>query len=124
MQVILNEQGYVKAYALIGSFGEPSIEVAEPENLDDFENNYHSYCLSNDNVLVKNDDKQQELENERELHDLRSQREKVCYPIINRGALWYQMLSDEQKDELNVWYQAWLDVTTTKVIPEAPKWLH
>ena len=40
MQVILNEQGYVKAYATIGGFGTPSIEVNEPEDMNDFENNY------------------------------------------------------------------------------------
>lgn len=123
MQVILNEQGYVKAYALIGGFGSPSVAVNEPENLDDFENNYRSYYLSEDNVLVKSDDKQKEIENQRELINLRSQREKVCFPYINRGELWYSKLSAEQKEELDVWYQAWLNVTDTKVIPGVPEWL-
>ena len=123
MQIILNEQGYVQAYATIGSFGTPSITVNEPENLDDFENNYRSYYLSKDNVLVKSDDKQKEIEEQRELTNLRTQREKVCFPYINRGEMWYSRLSAEQKDELNVWYQAWLDVTSTKDIPEAPNWL-
>ena len=123
MQIILNEQGYVQAYATIGSFGTPSITVNEPENLDDFENNYRSYYLSKDNVLVKSDDKQKEIEEQRELTNLRAQREKVCFPYINRGEMWYSRLSAEQKDELNVWYQAWLDVTNTKDIPETPGWL-
>ena len=123
MQVILNEQGYVKAYALIGGFGSPSIEVNEPENIDDFENNYRSYYLSEDNILVKSDDRQKEIENERELVDLRSQRAKLCFPYINRGELWYSLLSDDQKSELTAWYQAWLDVTTTKIIPKTPEWL-
>jgi hypothetical protein len=123
MRVILNEQGYVNSYALIGTFGEHSIEVAEPENHNDFENNYESYYLSASNILVKSDDKQEEIENQRELANLRSMREKLCFPYINRGELWYSRLTAEQKDELNVWYQAWLDVTTTKVIPEAPEWL-
>lgn len=123
MQIILNEQGYVQAYATIGSFGTPSITVNEPENLDDFENNYRSYYLSKDNVLVKSDDKQKEIEEQRELTNLRTQREKVCFPYINRGEMWYSRLSAEQKDELNVWYQAWLDVTSTKDIPVTPGWL-
>lgn len=124
MRVILNEQGYVDSYALIGTFGEQSIEVAEPENLEDFENNYDSYYLSKSNTIVKSDDKQKEIENQRELSVLRSQREKVCFSYINRGELWYSKLTLEQKEELDTWYQAWLDVTDTKVVPETPDWLH
>ena len=123
MQVILNEQGYVQAYALVGEFGTPSVTVNEPENLDDFENNYRSYYLSKDNVLVKSDEKQKEIETQRELVALRTRRDKECYPIINRGDLWYNRLSVEQKEELNTWYQAWLDVTETRVVPEKPEWL-
>jgi len=124
MQVILNEQGYVDSYALIGGFGETSIEVVKPDNLYDFENNYGSYYLSNDNVLVKSDDKQKEIEEQREITNLRTQRNKQCFPYINRGYLWYNNLSDEQKEELASWYQAWLDVTSTKVVPNIPEWLH
>ena len=122
MQVILNEQGYVKAYALIGSFGSDAVSVNEPANLDDFENNYRSYYLS-DGVLVKSDNRQKEIENERELVYLRSQREKACFPYVNRGSLWYNKLTDVQREELDAWYQAWLDVTETKVVPTAPEWL-
>ena len=123
MQVILNEQGYVKAYALIGSFGSDFVTVDEPENINDFENNYRSYYLSDGNVLVKSDDKLKEIEVERELIYLRSQRKKACFPYINRGEMWYSRLSAEQKEELGAWYQAWLDVTETKVVPDAPEWL-
>lgn len=123
MQVILNEQGYVKAYALIGEFGSASVTVNEPENIDDFENNYRSYYLSEGNILIKSVDKQKEIEEQRELTNLRCQREKVCFQYINRGEMWYSRLSAEQKDELNVWYQAWLDVTNTRVVPKAPEWL-
>lgn len=122
MQVILNEQGYVRSYALIGSFSSNAVTVNEPANLDDFENNYRSYYLS-DGVLVKSADRQKEIENERELVYLRSQRDKACFPYINRGYLWYSKLTDEQKNELDTWYQAWLDVTDTRVIPTAPEWL-
>lgn len=54
---------------------------------------------------------------------LRQKREKSCFPYVNRGQLWYSRLSDAQKTELNTWYQAWLDVTETKVIPNKPEWL-
>lgn len=123
MQIILNGQGYVEAYALVGEFGSTSIAVDEPENLDDFENNCRSYYLSEDNKLVKNDDKQKEIEDNRMLIDLRAQRDKNCFPFVNRGELWYSRLTTEQKGELNIWYQAWLDVTETKVVPTKPTWL-
>ena len=123
MQVILNEQGYVKAYALIGTFGTDSITVDEPVDISDFEENYNSYYLSEHNTLVKSDEKQKEIKNTRELINLRAQREKLCFSYINRGSLWYNRLTEEQKEELNIWYQAWLDVTETKAIPEQPVWL-
>lgn len=57
------------------------------------------------------------------IDNLRFQREEECFPIINRGQLWYNNLSDDQLQELNEWYRAWLDVTETKVIPTKPEWL-
>lgn len=123
MQIILDEKGYVRAYATIGGFGTPSVTVSEPDNLDDFEMNYRSYHLSNNGKLVKSDDKQKEIEDQRVVTDLRKQREKICFPYINRGALWYEFLTDEQKEELKVWYQQWLEVTDTRVVPDTPTWL-
>lgn len=65
-----------------------------------------------------------------ELEHIRNLRQE-CFAIINRGELWYNRLSESQKQELDVWYQAWLDVTedTNKdengnyIIPEKPSWL-
>lgn len=57
------------------------------------------------------------------LEDLRLRREVECFPIINRGKLWYDNLTTEQVTELDEWYNAWLDVTETKVIPNKPNWL-
>jgi len=54
---------------------------------------------------------------------LRARRQAICFPIINRGQLWYETLSDAQKKELKVWYKAWLDVTETLTEPVKPKWL-
>jgi hypothetical protein len=123
MQIILNEHGYVKAYALIGVFGDvEAIDVDDPVDVADFEENYGSYYLS-EGKLIKSDNKQKEIEHARQLFDLRVQRAKVCFPYINRGYLWYSKLTNAQKDELNVWYQAWLDVTDTQVVPETPAWL-
>lgn len=57
------------------------------------------------------------------LYELRSRRESECFPIINRGQLWYDTLNEEQQLDLKKWYQLWLDVTQTKQIPEKPSWL-
>lgn len=54
---------------------------------------------------------------------LRDRRAFECFPIINRGQLWYETLTETQKAELKVWYQAWLNVTETRTVPEKPNWL-
>lgn len=57
------------------------------------------------------------------LNELRNQRVEECFPVINRGYLWYMQLSESQMQEMNAWYQAWLDVTVTQTIPQKPEWL-
>ena len=59
-----------------------------------------------------------------DLSKLRLRREIECFSVIDRSELWYNDLTDEQYYELKNWRQAWLDVTETKIIPEAPKWLN
>ena len=54
---------------------------------------------------------------------LRFAREIECFNIINRSPLWFNTLSKEQLQELQEWYQAWLDITETGVIPIKPEWL-
>lgn len=66
---------------------------------------------------------EEEIVPEMTIEDFRHMREVQCFPIVNRGTLWYERLSTEQKEELNIWYQAWLDVTETKLVPIAPEWL-
>lgn len=53
----------------------------------------------------------------------RKRRVDKCFPIVNRGQLWYNRLTDSQKEELDNWYDAWLDVTETLSEPSAPYWL-
>lgn len=62
-------------------------------------------------------------ETEMKAKQLRTRREKECFPIINRGGLWYDKLTDEQKTELSAWYEAWLDAPETGTAPEKPAWL-
>lgn len=54
---------------------------------------------------------------------LRFAREIECFNIINRSPLWFNTLSSEQLQELQNWYQAWLDITETGNIPIKPEWL-
>lgn len=54
---------------------------------------------------------------------LRAERERICFPVINRGAAWYSRLTPEQNEELQEWYQAWLDAPQTGVKPETPAWI-
>lgn len=55
---------------------------------------------------------------------LRKLRTEKCYSVVNRGRLWYNRLTVEQYAELEIWYQKWLDVTDTLIIPEEPIWLN
>lgn len=58
-----------------------------------------------------------------ELDKLRKLRSEECFPIINRGKLWYDCLTASQISELKTWYFDWLNVTETKTIPIKPSWL-
>ena len=57
------------------------------------------------------------------IQNLRAKRETECFPIINRGQLWYDTLTEKQMAELKEWYIAWLDVTDTLEVPTTPSWL-
>ncbi len=116
--------------------------VDEIFKLDDDYYNKAKYC--NDNGLVI---KEVTQENDKEryfkiqklpeatldqiLNQLRKRREYECFSIINRGFLWYNKLTEEQKNELAIWYQEWLDITDKyedgidieTIIPKKPKWL-
>lgn len=71
------------------------------------------------------------------LETLRNRRFVECFNIINRGVLWYNTLTEEQRLELDKWYKEWLDITDTyinayeqnpefdieTIIPIKPVWL-
>ena len=54
---------------------------------------------------------------------IRKRRARECFPIVNRGKLWYNRLSNEQVEELDKWYTSWLDAPETHIIPAEPEWL-
>lgn len=69
-------------------------------------------------VAVDHEPTQEEL-----LQTFRQKREIECFTIINRGKLWYDKLTKEQLNELQIWYEDWLNVTETKDVPEKPVWI-
>lgn len=57
------------------------------------------------------------------LSNIRKRRALECFPYINRGRLWYALLSDKQLIELSNWYHAWLNATETLIVPAKLPWL-
>ena len=88
------------------------------------EETMHLYWQNNSTWKIENG-KFIKLKTETEVLQLllRHRREMECFPIINRGALWYEKLTEEQKTELSAWYEAWLDAPATSIIPDMPTWL-
>lgn len=121
MKVLLNEQGYVESYALEGELVD-ALETAEPNDLSHFEKHFTSYRMR-DGALVFDDAKAAAEQAEAAKTAYRQRRQTECFPVINRGRLWYDALTEEQLSELKTWYRAWLDGTNTQTIPEKPEWL-
>jgi hypothetical protein len=121
MKILIDENKYLTCVCIDAELN-GGIEVETPEDVDAFIDAFRAYKYENGNLILDND-KLEILNGERIVDMLRHKREKVCFPYINRGEMWYNRLSAEQKDELAVWYQAWLDVTNTKVVPQTPEWL-
>lgn len=121
MIVQTNADGYVESYAIIGTI-EGGIEVSTPSEIDHFECNFTAYRVR-DGDLHFDTAKQNAIAKAAAVDEYRRWREDECFPIINRGQLWYDTLSAEQLAELNTWYQSWLDGTDTLTIPKKPGWL-
>lgn len=120
MKVTIDKDGYVIDWALVGDNG--GLDVPEPDDLEEFVTCATGYKVV-DGQLQKDEtrDRAQRLEKQKEA--LRVQREAECFPIINRGWMWYSSLNLLQWIELKKWYLSWLNVTETMRIPERPTWL-
>lgn len=121
MKILIDENKYLTCFCIDAEL-ENGIEVADPNDLESFIDAFRAYKYEDGN-LVLDENKLQSVNDERIADELRFKRQKACFPIINRGELWYSRLTAGQKEELDAWYQAWLDVTDTKVLPEKPEWL-
>lgn len=121
MQIVLDENGYIACYAIIGNMLN-SIEVTDPKDEDWFAEHFEEFRYENGEI-IRDESREVELKNQRIAEELRSRREKECFPVINRGEMWYSLLTDEQKEELKIWYKAWLDVTETLNPPDLLPWI-
>lgn len=93
------------------------------------ENNLKSSFLNpKSGIIIKEEniallEIEEEILNDYLINEFRNIRNIECFPIINRGKLWYDNLTQEQLEELNKWYQDWLNVTATLIKPIKPSWI-
>lgn len=113
--------GYITGYAAIGGFPD-GIEVNE-ELIGSLESDKIGYYRYENGQAVFDEEKYMAAQETELITEFRARRESECFPVINRGQLWYDRLTEGQKSELSAWYQAWLDVTETKEAPEIPEFL-
>jgi hypothetical protein len=134
MRILLDENGYIKEWAMCpkekghiclenGIEVDDIVDVNDIEAISKFYLEFQSYHMVN-GILIKDENKMEEILIERQKDKLRNMRETQCFSIVNRGAAWYNTLTDKQAAELTTWYRAWLDVTDTLLIPERPDWIY
>lgn len=114
-QVFINNLGYVRCPSVPDATIAIEVTAEIKEQL--------SFCPAGKLWKYNEQLKNFELVAGFDLNEFRLLRNVQCFSIINRGYLWYASLTAEQQDELNRWYQAWLDVTETLEIPQKPTWL-
>ena len=126
IEVVLHNNYCIK-YGLSALLEEPSSIrpiLTEDFDLEDFCQIYKAYFVNSKGELERDEQKAIEERNELLKEQLRFQRKNECFSVVNRGKLWYDNLSPSQLNELQTWYQAWLDVTETLQIPKAPAWIN
>ena len=136
MQITTDKDGYLINYVTVGELAdskEIDTSIIQEGHLlketdeDGFEivrlkEEPQFYKLENDKIVFI-DERKKQSENELQIQELRQRREVECFSIINRGKLWYELLSDNEIQTLNEWYLAWLRVTVTLRVPRRPKFL-
>ena len=121
MQILCDKDGYVESFALIGNMI-GGVKVSEPEDIGHFRAHFRSYKLAEDGLSF-DVDREKAIALSEQAEEIRRRREKECFPVINRGQMWYDHLTEKQRSELDAWYEAWLDATETGAIPDKPEWL-
>lgn len=116
MIVKINKEGWMEAPFVSDATEEIEVDEETNEKLSTFPF-FHDWKYNRET-------KEWSLEIYDEDNWLRLCRKRKCFDILdNKSNMWYQMLTDKQNAELKTWYQAWLDVTDTKVQPSTPEWL-
>lgn len=115
-KVYINNLGYLEGPSVTGPYTELEIDDITDQQLSSWPLGYI--------WRYNKETKKFNLEVTYDEADFRILRENECFSIINRSFMWYLNLTDAQKIELQEWYQAWLDITETKSIPQKPEWLN
>jgi hypothetical protein len=115
--------GYITGWAVRGFF-EEGVEVSDDalEGLDADALAKGCYRWERE-VAVLDGEKLRAVQAASRAGEIRAQRIVECWPIVNRGPGWYARLTDEQRAELDAWYQAWLDAPATGIVPNPLEWL-
>lgn len=124
MKVYLDNEGYVYLHA------EDYEDIPEgykqvPDDSLDIEHFFaHRNCYKwEKNTLVYHSEREAVVRNKILKDEIRMKREFECFPIINRGELWYKSLTESQLADLSKWYKSWLDAPETEMIPVKPNWI-
>ena len=113
--------GYITGFATVGGFPD-GIEI-EDGVLETLEQDKLTCYRYENGTIIFDEEKYNSKVKVEKLQELRARRELECFSIVNRGQAWYDLLSEDQRIELSNWYQAWLNVTETMVVPEKPLWI-
>lgn len=118
MYINIDQEGYVTNWMQFGEPNEQYPTFIDFEPNEHFYNHWDSYKYENGQLTFS------EIRiTDRVLDEYRDLRKRECFSVIDRSSLWYKTLTEEQVSELQVWYDAWLQVTETMEIPEKPSWL-
>lgn len=114
MIIKINENGYVESPYIRDATIELEVTDEQLEQISTFSFNTNWRYVDGEFVLesLMDDD------------SLRERRQRECFNIVdNRSQLWWNKLTEIQREEIKMWYEAWLNVTETRVIPKKPLWL-
>lgn len=114
MIIKINENGYVESPYIRDATIELEITDEQLEQISTFGFNTNWRYVDGEFVLesLMDDD------------SLRERRKRECFNIVdNRSQLWWNKLTEIQREEIEMWYETWLNVTETRVIPKKPLWL-
>lgn len=123
MRIEIDENSRVVQWSIDDTSNELLFDIPEGTVIpDDFEENAFFYRYE-DGAFIFDEEYKTQQDYEHKVAQIRQDRADICFPVVNRGGLWYDLLTENQKSEMLEWYMAWLDATETLVEPETPEWL-